>query len=105
MGTAGTVGKVDISSIWFRELRLTGSAMYATALFQGQPVRTYQMAVDLVARSDFPVAGLLTHIFHLSRYRQAFQTALDKSHYECVKVAVDLREKPDRGNQRKRKIS
>ena len=105
VGTAGTVGKVDISSIWFRELRLTGSAMYATALFQGQPVRTYQMAVDLVARSDFPVAGLLTHIFHLSRYRQAFQTALDKSHYECVKVAVDLREKSNRGDLRKRKIS
>jgi threonine dehydrogenase-like Zn-dependent dehydrogenase len=92
VGTAGKVGKVDVSSIWFRELRLTGSAMYAYGLFRGQTVRTYQMAVDLLARSDFPLAGLLTHTFPLSQYQQAFQTALDKPHYKSIKVAVDLRE-------------
>jgi threonine dehydrogenase-like Zn-dependent dehydrogenase len=96
VGTAGTVGQVDVSSIWFRELHLTGSAMYASALFRGQPVRTYQMAVDLLARGDFPLDGLLTHIFPLSHYRQAFQAALDKPHYKSVKVAVDLRKNLNR---------
>jgi len=93
VGTAGKVSGVDVSSLWFRELNLTGTATYAYGLFRGQQVRTYQMAVDLLAGGDFPVAGLLTHTFPLSRYQQAFQTALDKRHHNSVKVAVDLREK------------
>jgi len=93
VGTAGKVSGVDVSSLWFRELNLTGTATYAYGFFRGQQVRTYQMAVDLLAGGDFPVAGLLTHTFPLSRYQQAFQTALDKRHHNSVKVAVDLREK------------
>jgi threonine dehydrogenase-like Zn-dependent dehydrogenase len=91
VGTAGTVGPVDISSLWFRELRLTGSAMYAYGNVRRERRRTYQVAVDLLAGGNFPAAGLLTHIFSLRQYRQVFQTALDKRHYQSVKVAVDLR--------------
>ena len=91
VGTAGAVGPVDLSSLWFRELRLTGSAMYAFGNFRGQRLRTYQVALDLLSRKDFPTAGLLTHTFPLPRYRQVFQTALDKRHHQSVKVAVDLR--------------
>ena len=92
VGTAGTVGQVDLSSLWFRELRLTGSAMYAYGHLQGRRQRTYQVALDLLASKDFPAAGLLTHTFPLQRYHQIFQTALDKRHHESVKVAVDLRQ-------------
>jgi threonine dehydrogenase-like Zn-dependent dehydrogenase len=91
VGTAGTVGPVDLSSLWFRELRLTGSAMYAYGSVRGERRRTYQVAVDLLAGGNFPAAGLLTHTFPLRQYRQVFQTALDKRHHHCVKVAVDLR--------------
>ena len=94
VGTAGTVGPVDLSSLWFRELRLTGSAMYAYSNVRGKRLRTYQVAVDLLSREDFPTAGLLTHTFPLRGYRQVFQTALDKRHYQSVKVAVDLRQGP-----------
>lgn len=93
VGTAGKVSGVDVSSLWFRELTLTGSATYAYGLYRGQQVRTYQMAVDLLAGGDFPAAGLVTHTFPLSRYQQAFQAALDKLHFKSVKVVVDLREK------------
>jgi erythritol/L-threitol dehydrogenase len=94
VGTAGAVGQVDISSLWFRELRLTGSAMYAYGQHRGQRQRTYQVAVELLAGNDFPATGLLTHSFPLPLYRRAFQTALDKPHHQSVKVAVDLRHKP-----------
>jgi|UniRef100_A0A7V6A221 threonine dehydrogenase-like Zn-dependent dehydrogenase len=96
VGTAGAVGSFDISSLWFRELRVTGSAMYAYANVRGERRRTYQVAVDLLAGGSFPAAGLLTHTFPLPEYRQVFQTALDKRRHECVKVAVDLRQKPGR---------
>ncbi len=91
VGTAGTVGPVDVSSLWFRELRLTGSAMYAYGNVRGERRRTYQVAVDLLASEDFPTDGLLTHTFPLGQYRRVFQSALDKRHHHSVKVAVDLR--------------
>ena len=104
VGTAGTVGPVDISSLWFRELRLTGSAMYAYGQVRGKRQRTYQVAVDLLAGKDYPAAGLVTHTFPLQDYRQVFRAALDKRHHESVKVAVDLRQgmgAPRQGSKRK----
>jgi threonine dehydrogenase-like Zn-dependent dehydrogenase len=91
VATAGNLGKVDLSSLWFRELRLTGSAMYASGTVQGQPVRTYQLAVDLLASGRYPSRGLLSHLFPLQDYQPAFQKALDKRRWQSVKVALDLR--------------
>lgn len=93
VGTAGTLDKVDLSSLWFRELKITGSSMFAYGFFQGRKVRTYELAVELLARGDYPQEGLLSHVFPLREYRQAFQTAFNKRRFESVKVAVDLREK------------
>ncbi len=91
VATAGALGRVDFSSLWFRELRLTGSAMYGHAHFQGQRVRTYQLAVDLLARGDYPHQGLLTHILPLKDYRRAFKVAFNKRRHHSVKVALDMR--------------
>lgn len=90
VATAGSLRRVDLSSLWFRELRLTGSAMYARATFRGEPVRTYQLALDLLACGRYPTRGLLSHIFPLQDYRRAFQKALDKRRGQSVKVALDL---------------
>ena len=92
VGTAAELGPVDLSSLWFRELRLSGSAMYAYGTWQRQRVRTYQLAVDLLARGDYPVQGLVSHVFPLSDYRKAFQVAFDKRRHQSVKVVFDLRE-------------
>jgi threonine dehydrogenase-like Zn-dependent dehydrogenase len=91
VGTAGALGPVDFSSLWFRELRLTGSAMYAHGLCQGKTVRTYEKAVELLAQGDYPSQGLVSHLFRLDDYRRAFQTAFDKRRHQSLKVALDLR--------------
>lgn len=93
VGTAGRVSRLDLSSLWFRELRLTGSAMYAHGRLRGQRWRTYELAVNLLSRAAFPREGLLTHTFPLSRFPQAFQTAYDKARHLSVKVAFDFRGK------------
>jgi threonine dehydrogenase-like Zn-dependent dehydrogenase len=49
--------------------------------------------LELLARGDYPREGLLSHIFPLGEYRQAFQTAFNKRRFESVKVALDLRTK------------
>ncbi|MGQ9688028.1 MAG: zinc-dependent alcohol dehydrogenase [Desulfobaccales bacterium] len=90
VGTVGAVSRVDLSSLWFRELRLTGTAMYAYGQVRGRRRRTYEIALELLGRQDFPSTGLVTHIFPLHLYRQAFMTALDKRRRQSVKVVVDL---------------
>ena len=67
---------MDFSSLWFRELQLTGSAMYAYGIWQGQRLRTYEMAVDLLARGDYPAQGLVSHLFPLSDYRRGLPGGL-----------------------------
>jgi threonine dehydrogenase-like Zn-dependent dehydrogenase len=91
VGTAGTVGPVDFSSLWFRELRLTGSSTYAHSVCNGKKVRTYEKSVELLSRGDYPTKGLVSHFFRLNDYRQAFQAAFDKRRHQSMKVALDLR--------------
>jgi erythritol/L-threitol dehydrogenase len=91
VGTAGALGPVDFSSLWFRELKLTGSSTYAHSVCQGQTVRTYEKAVELLARGDYPCQGLVSHLFRLTDYRRAFKTAFDKRRHQSLKVAFDLR--------------
>jgi erythritol/L-threitol dehydrogenase len=91
VGTASRLGSVDFSSLWFRELRMTGSSAYAYADFRGRRIRTYAMAVELLARGDYPLHGLLSHTFRLHEYGRAFRTAFDKRHHQSVKVAFDMR--------------
>jgi threonine dehydrogenase-like Zn-dependent dehydrogenase len=91
VGTAGVLGPVDFSSLWFRELTLTGSSTYAYGVYQGRPVRTYEKAVELLARGDYPCRGLVSHLFPLADYRRAFQVAFNKRRHHSLKVALDLR--------------
>lgn len=93
VGTAGIIGPVDFSSLWFRELTLTGSVMYAHSVFRGEKIRTYAKAVELLARSDYPTRGLVSHLFRLEDYRKAFQAAFDKRHHQSLKVVLDLRDR------------
>jgi len=92
VGTAGALGPVDFSSLWFRELRLTGSAMYAHGVCQGKTVRTYEKAVELLAQGDYPSQGLVSHLFRLADYRRAFKAAFDKRRHQSLKVVLDLRD-------------
>jgi threonine dehydrogenase-like Zn-dependent dehydrogenase len=90
VATAGSLGRIDFSSLWFRELRVTGTSSYSIGCFKGQRMRTYQMAMDLLA-GDYPCDGLLTHTYPLNAFAQAFKTAFNKSAHKSVKVAIDLR--------------
>jgi len=91
IGTAGELGKVDVSSLWLRQLQVTGSASYATALWQGERVRTYQVCLDLLASGGYPTAGLLTGLFRLEQWKEAFQSSFDKAGSGSMKAAFDFR--------------
>jgi len=97
VGTAGTLRSVDVSSLWLRELRVTGSVVYGHVSYRGERVRTYELAVELLCRDDYPVRGLLTHCFPIEAYGGAFKAAMDKKRHRSVKVALDPGRKASRG--------
>ena len=91
VGTAGALTGVDVSSLWFRQLKVTGTMAYATALWNGERVRTYQLCLDLLASGGYPTRGLLTGLFKLEDWKQAFQSSFDKKGSGSMKAAFDLR--------------
>lgn len=93
VGTAGRLGPIDVSSLWFRELTVSGANCYSSSTWRDGVRRTYERAVELLA-NGYPAAGLLSHVFSLADYRQAFQTAMDKRQFHSMKVAIDPRRAP-----------
>ncbi len=89
VATVGQLSKVDLSSLWFRNLTMTGTACYAWSRQQQEPVRTYALALEFLSRADYPTDGLLTHVYGLSEWSSAFQTLFDKRTHRSVKVALD----------------
>jgi threonine dehydrogenase-like Zn-dependent dehydrogenase len=94
VGAGARLSDVDISSLWFRELTVSGSSGCATGPDPRRPgrrVRTYALALELLASGRYPTHGLLTHLFPLEDWRKAFATAFDKRACSSVKVAFDMR--------------
>lgn len=91
VGTAGKLSDVDFSSLWFRSLTMTGTNCYAHGMYQGKRVRTYDLAVKLLASGAYNHEGLLTHTFPLEDWSEAFRVAFDKKRRQSMKVAIDLR--------------
>ena len=91
VATAASVKKVDLSSLWFRQLTLTGSNCYSYGAYRGEKVRTYALALELLASGKVAAAGLLTQVFGLEDWEKAFAAMFDKRGARSVKVALDPR--------------
>jgi threonine dehydrogenase-like Zn-dependent dehydrogenase len=90
VGTASSLSKVDASPLWFKEITLTGSAMFSHTTVSGKRQRTYQHAIDMLADGRLKGAGMVTHTFALGNYRKAFSVALDKKTHQSIKVAFEI---------------
>ncbi len=89
VATSGRVGPVDLSPVWFRELRVGGSSLCGTTEFRGRAQRTYERAVAMLAQHPSLWQDLVTHVFPLREYAAAFRAAFDKARHRSLKVAMD----------------
>ncbi|MBI5723494.1 MAG: alcohol dehydrogenase catalytic domain-containing protein [Planctomycetes bacterium] len=94
LGTAHG-GKLDLTPIWFRELKVIGAYGRQIETFEEKQIGTYQLVHELALDGSLnsAIVGLLTHRFRLEDYKQAFRTAINKSASGAVKVAFDFRQK------------
>ena len=88
IASSALVGPLDLSPLWFRELRITGSALCGSTTYRRETKRTYERALELLAARPDLWRDLVTHIFPLREYSKAFGIALDKKRYGSFKVAL-----------------
>ena len=91
---AGTAGRqeVDWSLVWKRELTVQGTTDPGPEpKFGGR--RTSEQVVEWLGDPSYPVDGLVTHLFDLSEWKTAIETASNGPAASAVRVA--MRPNPD----------
>ncbi len=87
VGTATSLKGVDAAPLWFKEVRLTGSAMFSHSTVRGVRKRTYQHVIDAICDGRLHTQNLVTHTFPIRDYAHALNVALNKKRYESIKIA------------------
>lgn len=80
--------RVNWTSIWFKELKIIGAYAYGVEDWQGERVRTFEIALNLLEENAKMFEGFVTHKFPLSQWRQAIQTAIQPGKNRAIKVAI-----------------
>jgi len=81
---------LDVTPVWYQEVNLIGAVGHGMVVWQDKAISSFELAMQWMLVGRLRVEPLLTHRFHLSDYRQAFVTALDKRDSRSIKVAFDL---------------
>ena len=86
VGLAGMPKGVDWTPIWLNEIEIKGTCVYGTELYQGKEIRTFQLALNLMAQGKVELAPLVTHKFQLADYKQALAAVTNKGKSEVIKA-------------------
>jgi L-iditol 2-dehydrogenase len=87
IGLVSFAPHVDWTPIWFKELTVTGSLCSSVDGFEGQTMKTFEWARDLVSSGRVEVDRLLTHVWELDEFESMIETALAKGNTGCIKQA------------------
>ncbi|MXY98965.1 MAG: zinc-binding dehydrogenase, partial [Gemmatimonadetes bacterium] len=94
VGMPGIPSGIDWTAVWYKELKVQGAYAYGTEKHEGRSVRTFDLAMDLIASGKVGLKPLVTDLFPLKEYRKAIGRALEAGRHGAVKVAFDLRNEP-----------
>lgn len=84
--------RIDLAPLWQREIELVGAYAYGVEDPGGTgPVRTFDLAFDLVASAD--LGRLVTARYPLERYREAIEHASAAGARGAVKIVFEPRER------------
>ena len=81
---------VDLTPVWYREIDLIGLLTHGTEEWNGRKLSTYDLTVELLMNGQLKSDGFITHRYPLDRWREAIQTAGDKTS-GAIKVVLDYR--------------
>jgi threonine dehydrogenase-like Zn-dependent dehydrogenase len=96
LAARGTIVKAGVhgaarwewSPLDFKELRWVGSNAFGIETVAGIRKHAIEHYLDLVQAGRVDLSGMLTHVFPLSHWREAFLTIADQEHSGSIKVAI-----------------
>lgn len=84
--------RFDPTPLWYRGLLLRGIHEYGPVPWEGASRHPYDVLLPRLASGELALAGLVTHTFPLSAYREALGVALDRRVSGAIKVAFAPRD-------------
>ena len=94
--THGTIVKAGVhaparwewSPLDFKELRWVGSNAFGIETVNGERKHAMEHYLDLAEAGRVDLSAMLTHVFSLAHWRDAFCTIADQEHSGAIKVAI-----------------
>lgn len=84
-------GRWEWSPLYFKEIALVGSNAFGVEEVEGRRKHAIAHYLDLVADGRVDLRPMLTHIFPLQRWRDAFLAIANQGESGAIKVALDPR--------------
>ena len=91
VGMPGIPKNVDWTSIWYKQLRVTGAYTYGLETHNDEQIHTFTLGMRLLQKMEAHLRPLVSTPFPLRDYKRAIQTALNTGKTSTVKTAFDLR--------------
>ena len=91
VGMPGIPKNVDWTSIWYKQLRVSGAYTYGLETYRGEQVHTFTLGMRLLEKMEARLRPLVSALFPLRDYKHAIQTALNTGKTGTVKTVFDLR--------------
>ena len=83
--------RVDLTPVWYQEIDLIGLLAHGTEEWDGRQLSTYDLTVELLLNGKLNTDGFITHRYPLEHWREAVQTAGNKTR-GAIKVVLDYRQ-------------
>ena len=77
VGMPGIPKNVDWTSIWYKQLRVTGAYTYGLETHNGEQIHTFTLGMRLLQKMEAHLRPLVSTLFPLRDYKRAIQTALE----------------------------
>ncbi len=82
---------IDWTSIWYKELKVSGAYTYGVETYKGEQIRTFTLGIRLLGQMGDRLLPLIGKPFSLKDYRQAIQAVLYTGKSGLVKTTFDPR--------------
>lgn len=88
LGCAGRMRKLDLTSLWAKELRVEGYVGYGSETRDGRTCHTFDLTLQRMAADPRALGDMVTHVFKLAQYRDALRAAYNHRRSKAVKVTL-----------------
>ena len=89
VGMPGTKSTLDLTALWYKEIRFAGSYAYSLENYRGEKTSSFQLALSIAPKIDLQT--LVGPSFRLDSYKEAIAAARSAGSEGHIKVVFDHR--------------